>query len=131
MRRIWRRKDGYRHCNVCKRDVELNILNFYRNSSKADGWSTECRPCHKRRSQERRSARRAAFILDKGNTCNHCSVYHKDHMFFDLDHIVPLRDHGAVRRLREYDKDKLQVLCPNCHRIKTMNEMNWGKYEKS
>lgn len=118
-----------RKCWICKQVYPLTEEYFYKNKSKPDGWGTECRTCHKIMTRLRENTRRAKFIDSLGNACANCGFVHEDHRFFDLDHIVPLKDHSAPRTLRDYDKDKLQVLCPNCHRIKTIIDMNWGKYE--
>jgi len=52
-------------------------------------------------------------------------------MFFDLDHIVPLKSVKKPRGVRNYNLKEIQVLCPNCHRKQTINDMKWGKYERA
>jgi len=49
-----------------------------------------------------------------GWTCQKCGVYSGEFAFFDIDHISPRLKGGHGK------KDNLQVLCPNCHRKKTL-----------
>ena len=118
-------------CWICQQELELNTDNFYKNKSKPDGWGTECKTCHKKRSQERRSDRRRSFVASRNNKCEQCSLYNTNYMFFDIDHIEPLHNTKMGRYIRDFDKQNLQVLCPNCHRIKTIKDMKWGKYEEA
>ena len=117
-----------RTCWICHQDYPLTETYFYRNVNKTDGWGTECRSCHKEQSQIGRSKKRREFVLSHGNTCGNCGLTHDNHMFFDVDHIVPLEITGDKRRQYKYD-DNCQILCPNCHREKTLTERKWGKYE--
>lgn len=118
-----------RKCWICKELKPLDADTFYHNKNKPDGCGTECKECHKRKGQERRTARRRLFIESRGNMCARCGLKHEDFKFFDLDHIVPLNDTKSPRGWRNDNGDNLQVLCPNCHRVKTMQDMEWGKYE--
>ena len=55
-----------------------------------------------------------------GWTCQKCATYCGDHRFFDIDHILPRHKKGGSRR------NNLQVLCPNCHRKKTLIDV-WDR----
>lgn len=56
--------------------------------------------------------RRHKKIKESYLKCRECGVEHEDYRFFDVDHINS--DH------KNNNKENLQVLCPNCHRIKTL-----------
>jgi HNH endonuclease len=49
-----------------------------------------------------------------GWVCQHCGLYSDHVQFFDIDHIKPRRQGG------DSQTSNLQILCPNCHRIKTL-----------
>lgn len=52
-----------------------------------------------------------------GWDCSKCGLHSPDFRFFDVDHITPRSKHGHGRR------DNLQILCPNCHRSKTIADL--------
>ena len=51
-----------------------------------------------------------------GWTCAHCKIKSTIASFFDIDHINPRANGGRN------GKYNLQILCPNCHRLKTAAE---------
>lgn len=57
-----------------------------------------------------------------GWACNVCFIQSDDARFFDIDHIVPCSVIGK-RTIR--DRNNLQLLCPNCHRCKTLQLESW------
>lgn len=57
-----------------------------------------------------------------GWKCSRCTETSFDHRFFDLDHRLPRHKKGSNR------KENLQILCPNCHRRKTLCDL-WGSGE--
>jgi len=46
-----------------------------------------------------------------------CGIEHSDHRFFDLDHVIPKVRSGSN------NISNLQILCPNCHRLKTISDL--------
>jgi 5-methylcytosine-specific restriction endonuclease McrA len=52
-----------------------------------------------------------------GWKCAQCGLFNTQHRFFDIDHILPRSKGGNGLR------DNLQILCPNCHRIKTCHDI--------
>lgn len=52
-----------------------------------------------------------------GWTCQSCSLYSGEYRFFEIDHIIPRHKGGHGRR------SNLQVLCPNCHKHKTIGDV--------
>jgi 5-methylcytosine-specific restriction endonuclease McrA len=61
-------------------------------------------------------------LVNLGWSCATCFIESDDCGFFDVDHIVPCAQVG--RRVMS-DKSNLQVLCPNCHRCKTLGLASW------
>lgn len=55
-------------------------------------------------------------MLNIGWECKQCGVSHRHWHMFDIDHITPRAAGGSNKR------HNLQILCPTCHRIKTMAE---------
>lgn len=119
--------EGYYMCDVCKKLLPLTEEYFYKNKSKKNGFTTECKDCKKAyqliRNRKLRQLRKD-FIFSKGNRCNSCNLYNENPRFFDIDHIIPVVKTKEPRSLPSYyDDKKLQVLCPNCHREKTINDI--------
>jgi hypothetical protein len=52
-------------------------------------------------------------------TCERCGFVAEDLVQLDVDHIIPKSRGGSSRA------DNLQVLCSNCHRLKTLREGVW------
>ncbi len=57
----------------------------------------------------------------KEHTCNECNLKSSDFRFFDVHHV-----NGVHMDNR---KENLQLLCPNCHRNKTIEY--WNKVRKT
>lgn len=51
-----------------------------------------------------------------GWNCACCSIYSEHPSLFETDHIIPRHKGGK-------DKGNLQILCPNCHKIKTLQDV--------
>lgn len=60
-----------------------------------------------------------------GWDCFGCSLHSDDFRFFDVDHIKT-RKHGGPNHVHNY-----QILCPNCHRIKTIADRLLGGGKKT
>lgn len=119
-------KDGKKKCWDCKTIFDANTLYFYQNVSNGDGLSSECRECKKKYSIKRGrilQQLRIEFIKSVGSKCMKCGFYCKDSSLFDIDHIIPVFKTKEKRGLPlVYSIDRFQVLCPNCHRLKTIYE---------
>lgn len=115
---------GTKICSKCK-EVKPHE-EFYKNRTKFDGFTTECKICVKQQSLERSQLKRKQIIHEMGLECAICKTQNPDYRFFDLDHIIPLSKLADSKRHYDYkDRGNLQVLCPNCHRGKTMQDMGW------
>ena len=62
-----------------------------------------------------------------GLVCAKCGITHSNRGFFDVDHIVP----RSVRHDGRNKLDNGMVLCPNCHRTKTLSEVGGIIRQKS
>jgi len=47
-------------------------------------------------------------------TCNKCEMINNDFRFFDVNHIDGDHDNN--------DRENLELLCPNCHRIESLRQ---------
>lgn len=68
---------------------------------------------------------RPRLVEKLGLKCKHCGIENSNVSFFDLDHIKPTRRHTLKNPRTGFiwkDEGNLQVLCPNCHRIKTIQD---------
>ncbi len=75
----------------------------------------------KREALERLHKLNEMLGLPSGNvgwTCQKCHCYSADPRFFDIDHIIPRSKKGHGKR------SNLQVICPNCHRRKTIIDLH-------
>lgn len=79
-------------------------------------------------------ARRAKAIEFLGGACQTCGLTHTSQSFFDIDH--KLNNGAAERRLLGPGSiltqvflfpERYQLLCPNCHREKTIKDKMFGK----
>ena len=61
------------------------------------------------------------FLIKQAQfTCKHCGIKNENPSFFDIDHVVPRK--GGTKHINPARFSNLQVLCPNCHRLKTIND---------
>lgn len=127
----YRKYKGLIKCTVCKKMLEASLENFYLNISKNNGFSTECKKCKKLYQKGRNDflkSKRVEFIKEHNNKCFVCKIYNDNPSFFDIDHITPVRVTKVSRALPTYYSNLIyQVLCPNCHRLKTIKENNENK----
>ncbi len=107
---------------------------------KVNEWRKKWREKNKVKIQEQRR-RYAKHRLTKarnikisfGLICKRCGLKNENPSFFDLDHIIPAKTTEATRRKSRkggniYSLKELgnyQVLCPNCHRLKTIENKDF------
>lgn len=116
----------YQKCWICKNIFPWTIKYFYKNKIKKNNLSDDCRTCRKKKthiSYLKQRQRRKDLIKSFENKCQKCGIFNENHSFFDIDHIVPIFITKNKRKIYQYDDmSNLQILCPNCHRIKTIND---------
>lgn len=85
------------------------------------GKSWKCIQAKRLRSgDKRRFVYRKKLLNKRPYFCSVCGMSNDDYRFFDVDHVDS--DH------KNNDENNLQLLCPNCHRTKTIN--SWDKLRK-
>lgn len=115
--------DLERECYVCK--IVKNKNEFYKNKANSYGVTDECKICISKLQKKKNYEARKKFIEEKNNMCEICGKQHKDISFFEIDHIIPLHKSKKSRTNLYSSSTKfyeLQVLCPNCHKEKTIKE---------
>lgn len=115
----WLFREGKRRCHLCNQIKNLD--EFYRRKTSIyigtnREWRYECIGCN--HVANKRYKFRDRFIRISGNTCMTCGIYHADTGFFDVDHIDKTKKTSKRRSGKASEKENLQVLCPNCHRLK-------------
>jgi 5-methylcytosine-specific restriction endonuclease McrA len=74
-------------------------------------------------------------IKKLGGKCKQCGI--TDYRVLDINHIdrlkknIPLkRNYSWEFRVKDWQKniENLELLCSNCHRIHTWEQMDYGKY---
>lgn len=131
-------------CVICKE--EKSPQEFNKNKTKKDGLNNICRDCSKeksaqyfinykeyhkeqvgiRREKLRKENREKLMYLLKISKCVDCG--NTDHRTFEFDHLydkfanVPsLAANGYLWRKIQDEINKCEILCANCHRIRTFN----------
>ncbi len=122
-----------KHCRGC--DKVLSFSSFYKNAGMKDGYLTWCKTCMVERYAEGRSARAKRDRLymqqikvERG--CTDCG-YDAHPAALDFDHLP-----GSVKKYRlctmagmkrahiDAEIAKCEVVCANCHRIRTNERLN-------
>lgn len=111
--------EGLRKCYVCK---EIKSIDDFGISNRAycHGRTYQCKECYinLRNNFERQ---RNIVLKRLGLKCNKCGIENNNLSFFDIDHIVPIKKSSNRRNLKMSEIDNYMVLCPNCHRLKTIS----------
>lgn len=118
-----------RKCTVCEK--ELNLSSFHKNGTiKGKEYRRhQCKDCFyqikKSKNQEM-----AKWILETKKTLKCQACGNDDFRVLEFDHLNnkefnigdAINNYGKERIIKEMEK--CQVLCANCHRIKTYNDRN-------
>lgn len=125
-------------CSSCK---ETKSFDSYHNrgGSRKNEYQAKCKDCRNLESREykrKTSNLVKRWKLRKG--CANCGFKARHSVQLDIDHIIPKRkktkDRQAIntgwsrKRLKE-ELAKCQVLCANCHRLKTYEDGTMFKSE--
>ena len=121
-------------CYICQ--LEKDFLEFNKDSSRKSGLRYGCKACHK----EKRNNKKAYlydFIIQhfENNPCISCGE--SNPILLDFDHLkdkkigisMAVKNQWSLEKLQD-EIDKCQVLCANCHRMKTAKDQNWYMYNK-
>lgn len=113
-------KQGLRKCYVCKEIKSLD--EFHKSSKESGGLSYCCKECSLKKFREDAKKTRKTVIDFLGKECAKCGMKHENYSFFDIDHIVAIKQGRGRRRYKLSEAAEYMVLCPNCHRLKTLAE---------
>ena len=120
---IWLFREGKRRCIKCKVVFDLTSKNFPRSKGVKGDFRYNCVRCH--------NNNRLDIIQSKNFKCENCGIYNSNASFFDVDHVIPLQKLGLSKVRRKGNhfiySEKIQVLCPNCHRIKTLQNREFDR----
>ncbi len=122
-------KDGRRTCRQCRNLIDRKSYQSHRNDriSRTQAWTKANMPYVLSRNTARRKTTKLELIALKGGKCVRCG-YDEHPAALDFDHIDPagksrqisyLINDGVKREVLLAELEKCQLLCANCHRIKT------------
>lgn len=123
---------GVKTCKTCEQTLPYEA--FYRNANTTDGHLSWCKKCTVKRYakgvSERAKRDRAYFQqikLDRG--CADCG-YREHAVALDFDHLPGVEKRyriacmaGMKRELIDAEIAKCEVVCANCHRVRTANRL--------
>jgi hypothetical protein len=123
-----------KRCSKCQSDKAF--ADFYRRASTKSGYMSECKLCHnawqesnypKKRiiAARHRAKLRAEALASLGGACVRCGI--DDLRVLHIDHIHgggrvekrKIGDSAIHRKILAGDTAPYQILCANCHNIKT------------
>ena len=117
-------------CVVCGGNLGNNAR-FCSAKCRKDYWNKNDYVLNKK---QKMRDRKDAIIKALGGKCVNCGI--SDVRVLDINHIdrhkkgmAPNRQFTTARRLKEWSKNlsNLELLCANCHRIHTWEQMGYGK----
>ena len=136
-----------KHCKKCNKI--LNVESFNKNSKKKDGLQTQCRDCqnsnnrnhyarnkevYKSNSRKWKFERKKVFYTWlKTKQCVDCGI--SDIRVLEFDHVRGKKSFDISRKIsgllfEELKKEisKCDIVCSNCHKIRTAERENWYKF---
>ena len=125
-----------KRCYYCKTEKEQG--EFRKNCTKKDGLSSACKFCSDLiKNNKIKENQEFVFQYLKLSSCAGCGI--SDPVVLDFDHIHGEKKMSISRmiyKIRSRKKiideiDKCQVLCSNCHRIKTAKDFNYFRFQKT
>lgn len=136
-------------CSTCKKSKPLD--EFSKKKSRADGRQSNCKSCHKEyrkqhyiKNKQKYISKAAKWRLNQkqilleylsNKCCKDCG--NKDVRVLEFDHIEDNKEfcigqkvgQVSIERLKK-EIDKCEVVCANCHRIRTINRGNHYRINK-
>lgn len=101
------------NCNKCYRPL--------RKARKSNTVHSQCAICRNKKSKYHKwyAKKSAAKSAAKGNCCTSCGFIAVNACQLDIDHIDGNHNNN--------DPNNLQILCANCHRLKTWKNQDWKR----
>ena len=123
-----------RKCRLC--NIEKHEDDFRLRGGDRSGLQADCTECTNRRAREYRQQTRDRVGLYKlGKGCECCGFQPVHSCQLDLDHLDPKTktyagkhsayDAGWSWERVELELSRCQVLCKNCHALRTHEEQHW------
>ncbi len=120
----------YKTCYKCNKN--LNIKNFSKNSSKKDGFRAACKKCSYLYRKDYININRQ-FVFDALKNCGGCIDCGESNIAtLQFDHvkgkkianISKLVKSASLKKIKE-EITKCEIVCSNCHSIRTAKSQNW------
>jgi len=124
-----------RKCKTCSKTKPLS--EYYKRSSRGrKGHQVECCECAAKRAREyRQSMRDYVGKIKMESGCEICGFEAEHPCQLDLDHINPEEktykgshksyDAGWSKKRIDAELEKCQIICKNCHALRTYKEGHW------
>ena len=118
-------------CKTCEKKLKKNQFRYCSNQCLKNFWY---RNAYQLIKKNRIWDKKEALIRKLGGKCKICGL--KDIRVLDINHIdrnqkkiPPKRQYTWQRRFKEWNEnlDNLELLCANCHRIHTWEQMGYGR----
>jgi hypothetical protein len=116
-----------KRCCTCR--VDLPVDRFANNRGNTDGLATQCKKCFSAYCAERRKVNQQLIIEAKSIPCADCGNEYP-HFVMDLDHLPQFNKKFDLSKAKHKSKAlviseiaKCEVVCANCHRIRTQNRL--------
>lgn len=120
-----------KYCYKCNKTKEINL--FSKNSSQKDGFSCECKKCRASFDKKRRTAMNQ-FIFDIYKNCGGCVDCGESNIAtLQFDHVKGkkianiselVRNSASIDKIKK-EISKCEIVCANCHFIRTAKTFNW------
>jgi hypothetical protein len=135
-------------CSICK--IPKDIKEFNKNKARKDGLSTMCKICNRENSKkyyQTKGTSHKQYVVSKNkerkkdvklyllhiflhSSCKDCGT--KDHRVFEFDHVRGVKSYDvsvmasrgiSLEKVKE-EISKCDIVCANCHRIRTYSRMH-------
>jgi hypothetical protein len=124
-----------KRCYKCKETKPVD--QFYRNPARPDGLGTDCKKCRIAAEVARNGRLRAKVKALKNQPCMDCGGSFPPECM-DYDHRDPSLKSFEIGRNRaltnwsrmEEELAKCDLICANCHRIRTQKQSDAGAFNK-
>jgi hypothetical protein len=134
-----------KRCYKCEKDLELSA--FSKNKQRKDGLQCQCKECQKKIRKTHYEANRQKYVgmskscrnryrqdfleflkTQKCKDCGNddCRVLEFDHLN-DKKYNISRKKDAMTLKTMQTELDKCDVVCANCHRIRTCIRANWYK----
>ena len=140
---------GMKKCCMCGEFKELTHENFAWKKKDSGTFQSQCRPCHKEYRAQHYDINKEKYVAKarvwsdneaknfftwlSDKSCIDCGI--SDIRVLEFDHVRGVKAGniskmlGAVSRERLLEElEKCDIVCANCHRIRTAKQFDWYKY---